>query len=179
MRLKFWAVAHPAGRQQREPKIGGVKRIPPAVTYTILRLLTFFVPLAILLLLGFNEWFSAIIAALIGFAVSLVFLRRSREQVATAIYRKRTGADEPTHDGSSDEDVEDDIVEHAEPIAGEGESIPGEDESMDAAEAASAQSTGEGVQGTSESAEADLIGDADTSAGETARAAAERDTDSK
>lgn len=172
MRLKFWALAHPAGRQQREPKIGGVKRIPPAVTYTILRLLTFFVPLAILLLLGFNEWFSAIIAALIGFAVSLVFLRRSREQVATAIYRKRTGANEPPHDGSSDEDVEDDIVEHAEPIAGEGDS-------MDAAEAASAQSTGEGVQGTSESAEADLIGDADTSAGETARAAAERDTNSK
>ncbi|PFG29401.1 DUF4229 domain-containing protein [Paramicrobacterium agarici] len=96
-----------------------MKRIPPAVTYTILRLLTFFVPLAILLLLGFNEWFSAIVAALIGFAVSLIFLRRSRDQVSEAIHSKRTGADAAKpHETPTDEEAEDDVVDHAAPEPG-------------------------------------------------------------
>ncbi|WP_166982556.1 DUF4229 domain-containing protein [Paramicrobacterium fandaimingii] len=91
-----------------------MKRIPPAVIYTILRLLTFFVPLAILLLLGFNEWFSAIVAALIGFAISLIFLRRPREQVAVAIHNKRTGADAGPHETPTDEEAEDEVIEHSE-----------------------------------------------------------------
>ncbi|QPZ38830.1 DUF4229 domain-containing protein [Paramicrobacterium chengjingii] len=91
-----------------------MKRIPAAVTYTVLRLLTFIVPLAILLLLGFNEWFSAIVAALIGFAISLIFLRHPREQVAVAIHNKRTGADsDKPHETPTDEEAEDDVVEHS------------------------------------------------------------------
>lgn len=90
-----------------------MKRIPPALTYTVLRLLTFIVPLAILLLLGFNEWFSAIIAAIIGFAFSLIFLQRSRAQVSTAIHNKRTGADaDEPHEVPTDEEAEDDVVDH-------------------------------------------------------------------
>ncbi|MCW4456943.1 DUF4229 domain-containing protein [Microbacterium sp. MPKO10] len=90
-----------------------MKRIPPALTYTILRLLAFIVPLVILLFLGFNEWFSAIIAAIIGFAFSLIFLQRSRERVAVAIHDRRTGADaaEP-HETPTDEEAEDDVIEH-------------------------------------------------------------------
>ncbi|SEB47610.1 Protein of unknown function [Paramicrobacterium humi] len=86
-----------------------MSRIPPAVSYTVLRLLAFIVPLVILLLLGFNEWYSAIIAALVGFAVSLIFLRRSREKVSHSLYEKRHGTPEHHPDAPSDEDVEDNL----------------------------------------------------------------------
>lgn len=98
-----------------------MKRIPPAVTYTVLRLLAFVVPLAVMLALGFNEWFSAIVAALVGFALSLILLRRSRDRVSADIYERRHGDRGADADGApSDEDVEDAIADtqsSAEPAA--------------------------------------------------------------
>lgn len=79
------------------------------MSYTVLRLLAFIVPLAILLILGFNEWFSAIIAALVGFAVSLIFLRHSREKVSSALYQKRHGGAASAEPGTSDEEAEDNL----------------------------------------------------------------------
>lgn len=81
--------------------------------YTLIRLGMFFGLFFILLLLDFNPYFSAIIAAAISFALSLLVLDRQRdalsEQVAKKLSRDSQGKylDEQ---GS----VEDDILESKE-----------------------------------------------------------------
>lgn len=59
-----------------------MKGLPPWVTYTVLRLLLFIVPLAILLILQVPWWISVPAAALIALPVSYIFLGRSRHAVA-------------------------------------------------------------------------------------------------
>ena len=81
-----------------------MKSIPPVVTYTVLRLLAFAVPLAVLLLLGFEPWIAAILAAIIGLSLSYIVLRRPREQVASSLYERRHGNHTPD---TADEDAED------------------------------------------------------------------------
>ena len=52
---------------------------PPVLVYTVLRLLAFLVPFGILMLFPIMReyyWLTAIFAALIGFSLSLLFLRR-------------------------------------------------------------------------------------------------------
>jgi hypothetical protein len=85
-----------------------VSRIPPIVYYTVLRILAFAIPLAVLLLLGFNPIFSTFIAALLGFSVSLLLLRRPREAVSSDLYRVRHGQKETPRD---DEDTEDAVLD--------------------------------------------------------------------
>ena len=67
----------------------------PWLGYTLIRLGMFFGLFFILLLLDFNPYFSAIIAATISFAVSLLVLDRQRdamsEQVAKKISRNSQG----------------------------------------------------------------------------------------
>lgn len=78
------------------------------MTYTVLRLLAFAVPLALLLLLGFEPWIAAVLAAIIGLSLSYIVLRRPREQVASNLYDRRHGnrttdtADEDAEDASTD-----------------------------------------------------------------------------
>ena len=81
-----------------------MKRIPPVVTYTVLRLLTFAVPLTLLLLLNFEPWVATVLAAIIGLSVSYIFLRQPREQVAAELYDRRHG-NRTTN--TQDEDAED------------------------------------------------------------------------
>jgi L-lactate permease len=84
-----------------------VKRIPPVVTYTVLRLLTFAVPLALLLLLNFEPWVATVLAAIIGLSVSYIFLRKPREKVAAELYERRHGNHTPD---TQDEDAEDGLT---------------------------------------------------------------------
>ncbi|PWC04615.1 DUF4229 domain-containing protein [Mycetocola zhujimingii] len=86
-----------------------MKRIPPVVTYTVLRLLAFAVPLALLLFLGFEPWVATVLAAIIGLSLSYIFLRQPREQVAAELYDRRHGNRTPV---TADEDAED--TAHAE-----------------------------------------------------------------
>lgn len=81
-----------------------MKRVPPVLVYTVLRLLAFFVPLGILLALRIEPWIAAVLSALIGMAVSFIVLRSPREKVAAGIYDRRHGT--RTAD-TSDEDAED------------------------------------------------------------------------
>lgn len=83
---------------------GGVKRIPPVVSYSVLRLLTFAVPLALLLVLGIEPWIATVLAALIGLSVSYIFLRRPREAVSRELYELRHGSKTQV---SEDENAED------------------------------------------------------------------------
>lgn len=67
-------------------------RARSALVYTVLRLLAFLVPLGILLLFPvFQElpWLAAIFAALIGFSLSLLFLRRPLENVTGGLAERR------------------------------------------------------------------------------------------
>jgi hypothetical protein len=85
-----------------------VKRIPPVVTYTVLRLLAFAVPLALLLLLNFEPWVATVLAAIIGLSVSYIFLRHPREKVAAELYERRHGNHVPD---TQDEDAEDAVTD--------------------------------------------------------------------
>jgi hypothetical protein len=82
------------------------RRIPAWLTYTLLRLLFFAVPLVVVYLLGGNVVLAAIAAAIIGVCLSVIFLHRQRAQVAADLDAWRTA-----HKGDrrepTDEDVED------------------------------------------------------------------------
>jgi hypothetical protein len=81
-----------------------VNRVPPVLVYTVLRLLAFVVPLGVLLVLRIEPWIAAVLAALIGMALSFILLRSPREQVAKDIYARRHGDHQPDR---TDEDAED------------------------------------------------------------------------
>lgn len=84
-----------------------MKKLPPLLVYTVLRLLAFLVPLAIMWLFFpiFREywWLSALFAALIGMSISLLFLRAPLSDASRDLHERRsTRTQRP-----SDEDVED------------------------------------------------------------------------
>lgn len=68
-------------------------KLPPLLVYTVLRLLAFIVPLAIMLLFFpiFQElwWLAALFAALIGVSVSLLFLRSPLSETSRGIHERR------------------------------------------------------------------------------------------
>lgn len=63
--------------------------IPVWLRYTLLRVLLFAAPLAVLLIAGVTPWIAVLVAALFGFSASLIFLRRDREQLASDLYAAR------------------------------------------------------------------------------------------
>lgn len=72
-----------------------------ALVYSALRLLAFFVPFGLMMLIPILReyyWLSAIFAALIGLSLSLLFLRRPLDDVTTGLAarrtRRRSGADD-------------------------------------------------------------------------------------
>lgn len=87
-----------------------MKRIPSWITYTVLRLLVFAIPLAVLLALGIDWWIAVIAAALIGLCLSYIFLSKPRNAVSTDLYAVRH-RDKPTT--TVDDDVEDAAIDAA------------------------------------------------------------------
>lgn len=85
-----------------------MKRIPSWITYTVLRLLVFAIPLVVLLALGLPWWIAVVAAALVGLCLSYIFLSRSRNAVSTDLYRARH-RDKPAT--TVDDDVEDAAVD--------------------------------------------------------------------
>lgn len=71
-------------------------RIPPLLAYSVLRLLAFAVPLAIMWLffpvMRDLWWLAAIFAALIGMSISILFLRRPLSEASAKIHQKRTAS---------------------------------------------------------------------------------------
>lgn len=81
-----------------------------ALVYTVLRLLAFLVPFAILMLFPiFRElyWLAAIFAALLGLSLSLLFLRRPLTEATTGLAQRRAVPKAAT----PDEDAEDAAVD--------------------------------------------------------------------
>lgn len=70
--------------------------------FTLVRILAFAVPFAILFALGLEWWVAALIAAVVGFCVSYIFLRPLRDRVALQLAAARS-----TAKPSADETAED------------------------------------------------------------------------
>lgn len=70
-------------------------KIPPLLVYSVLRLLAFVVPLAIMWLffpiLREYWWLTAIFAALIGMSISFLFLRKPLSDASSDIHQRRSG----------------------------------------------------------------------------------------
>lgn len=70
-----------------------MKKLPPLLVYSVLRLLAFVVPLAIMWfffpILREYWWLSAIFAALIGASISFLFLRAPLSEVSGGIHERR------------------------------------------------------------------------------------------
>ncbi len=92
-----------------------VKNRAPFLVYTVLRLLAFLVPLAIMWFFFpiFREywWLAAIFAALIGVSISMLFLRRPLTDASARIVERRDGKSSAAQ---KDADVEDDAIDGAE-----------------------------------------------------------------
>jgi len=63
------------------------------ILFSLVRVGTFAATLAILMLVGLNVFIAAIGAAVIGFCVSYIFLRKQREAVSTSIGHLRANKD--------------------------------------------------------------------------------------
>ncbi|KRB36431.1 DUF4229 domain-containing protein [Microbacterium sp. Root180] len=77
-----------------------------ALVYSVLRLLAFLVPFAILMLFPIMRqyyWLAAIFAALIGLSLSLLFLRRPLDEMTSGMAERR----ERERRAVSDEEAED------------------------------------------------------------------------
>ena len=63
------------------------------IVFSLIRVGTFAAALAILMVVGLNLFVAAIGAAVIGFCVSYIFLRKQREAVSTSIGHLRANKD--------------------------------------------------------------------------------------
>ncbi len=94
-----------------------MKKLPPLLVYSVLRLLFFLVPLAIMLLfpiLREQWWASVICAALIGMSLSIIFLRRPLSASSERIYERRESrAVSHSTAAAEDADAEDAVLDDA------------------------------------------------------------------
>ncbi len=92
-----------------------MKNRAPFLVYTVLRLLAFLVPLAIMWFFFpiFREfwWLAAIFAALIGVSISMLFLRAPLTDASTRLHERREGR---TTEAQKDADIEDDAIDETE-----------------------------------------------------------------
>jgi Protein of unknown function (DUF4229) len=90
------------------------------LVYSVLRLALFLVPFLILFGIGkllpgtkLTWYVAALLAAVIGFALSMVVLRRQRDAVSIAVSDWREGKNVPAPANGADEDEEDRLVDDA------------------------------------------------------------------
>ncbi len=92
-----------------------MKSVPVWVYYSVLRVLMFAVPLAILLAMQITWWVAALVAALIGFCLSYILLSRSRETIARDLYAARHREKAPVAADDASEDAAVDRAAAGEP----------------------------------------------------------------
>lgn len=97
-----------------------MKNRAPFLVYTLLRLLAFLVPLAILWFFFpiFREfwWLAAIFAALIGVSISILFLRAPLTDASARLVERRGGRSAAEQ---ADADAEDEAIDGAGDTAGD------------------------------------------------------------
>jgi len=78
----------------------------PWILYITIRVGLFAAVLAIMLALGFDPFYSALIAAVVSLAISLVFFGKQRAAVSEAVYKfnkTKTDKDTESEDGRSED----------------------------------------------------------------------------
>ena len=85
--------------------------MPPILVYSVLRLLAFLVPLAVMLLffpiMSEYWWLTVIFAALIGVSLSVLFLRKPLSGASADLYQRReASARDPAEDGRGRENAD-------------------------------------------------------------------------
>jgi uncharacterized membrane protein len=93
--------------------------VPAWLTFTVLRVLAFVVPLVVSYGLGANLLLAAVIAAIVGLCISVIFLSRQRRAFSAELadLRRRPAAP-PEPDAGEDELVEDAVVDSSAPLDG-------------------------------------------------------------
>ncbi|PJJ65015.1 DUF4229 domain-containing protein [Compostimonas suwonensis] len=95
-----------------------MKSIPAWLVYTLLRVLAFAAPLAILLVFGVIPWIATVIAAIVGLCVSYIFLRKPLNAASLQLYEARHREHHSaSDDDDADEDAEVDRVASSDPEA--------------------------------------------------------------
>ena len=83
--------------------------VRPWIKYTIVRLAIFAVALALLLATQMNPFLAAVIAAIAGFALSYIFFRKLRNEVAAELAARNQ---KPQVIRNVDTDAEDDALDN-------------------------------------------------------------------
>ncbi|MCS3842904.1 DUF4229 domain-containing protein [Microbacterium sp. AK031] len=93
-------------------------KMPPLLVYSVLRLLAFLVPLAVMWVFPIMRelwWLTAIFAALIGMSISILFLRGPLSGASSEIYQRREARTSPARQSAAaqDADAEDAALDDA------------------------------------------------------------------
>lgn len=85
-------------------------KIPPLLVYSVLRLLAFLVPLAIMWfffpVMRELWWLTAIFAALIGMSISILFLRKPLSGASSVIHERRQAREAAGTRSAAERDAE-------------------------------------------------------------------------
>ena len=82
----------------------------PWLNYVLIRLGLFIGSLVIMVALGFDKFFSALIAAVVSLAISLIFFTKQRDRVSEAVY-KRINRNDTVGTDDSDSDHENAVMD--------------------------------------------------------------------
>jgi Protein of unknown function (DUF4229) len=85
--------------------------VRPWIKYSLIRLGIFIVVLAILLVANVNPFIATVVAAIAGFAISYIFFRRVRDEVAAELAMR---GDKPEPVKNVDTDAEDEALDRLE-----------------------------------------------------------------
>ena len=83
------------------------------IVYTVLRLVFFAVPFAVLYAIGWTWWAAAIVATLVALSLSVIFLYRQRSVASESIYDWRN------RDRTADDIAEDEAIDTAAASSGD------------------------------------------------------------
>ena len=85
-------------------------KLPPILVYSVLRLLAFLVPLAIMWfffpIMRELWWLTAIFAALIGMSLSILFLRKPLSGTSAEIYERRAARESTPRPSAAAQDAD-------------------------------------------------------------------------
>jgi hypothetical protein len=82
--------------------------VRPWIKYSLIRLSIFVIVLAVLLIIGMNPFLAALVAAVAGFALSYIFFRKIRDEVAAELAARAT---KPLTVRNVDTDAEDEALD--------------------------------------------------------------------
>lgn len=80
------------------------------LNYILIRLGLFVGILVIMILLNFDKFFSALIAAALSLAISLIFFRKQRDRVSEAVY-KRINRNDTQGSDDAESDLENAVLD--------------------------------------------------------------------